>query len=68
MKKSGREKAKENGDEVEFEEFTESKNDREAFKDEDRRIQQDPEGAKSENNYNKRDSPGKKYREEDGEN
>ncbi len=39
---------------------------RDAFKDEDRRIQQDG-GSASPSNYNQINSPGKKYREQDGD-
>lgn len=71
-KQSGKEKAAANDDPVIDTDWTPSKNDREGFKDEYRRMQKDandqyPEGYKNPNNYNKRQSPGKKYLEEDGE-
>lgn len=42
-------------------------NEREAFKAEDRRIQGDERGVKSGDNYNEINSPGYKYRKQDGE-
>ena len=45
-------------------EWENAENDREAFKAEDRRIQADG-GVESETNYNIRNSPGKRYREQD---
>uniref|UniRef100_UPI001E635A6F hypothetical protein n=1 Tax=Chryseobacterium sp. c4a TaxID=1573582 RepID=UPI001E635A6F len=68
-KKSGNEKAKQNEDPLESTEWTKAENDREAFKQESERLDKDAEGDKkghqSDKNYNKRDSPGKKYREQD---
>jgi RHS repeat-associated protein len=55
----------ETGDAHTATEFTHAKNDREAFKQESQRLDGHG-GSKSENNYNKIDSPGKKMREQDG--
>ncbi|WP_396170764.1 RHS repeat domain-containing protein [Flavobacterium sp.] len=66
MNKSASEKAKANNDPVKSQDYTPAKNSREAFKQESRRLQNDG-GAKSKTNYNKRDSPGTKYRKQDGE-
>jgi len=63
--KSGQEKAKKYVDPVESTDWTPSKNEREAFKDENKRIQKDKGGVKSSKNYNQRESPGKKYEAED---
>lgn len=71
--KSGKDKAKENDDPLESSEWTEAKNDREAFKQESERLDKDYDedtgnkGHKSDKNYNRRDSPGKKYREQDAQ-
>jgi RHS repeat-associated protein len=67
MTKSANEKAKANNDPVKTKEFTKAKNDREAYKQESKRLQNDG-GHKNPNNYNKRDSPGTNYRKQDGEN
>lgn len=48
-------------------EWKDSKNEREAFKDESRRMDQDRFRHKDPNNHNKNASPGDKYREQDGE-
>ena len=45
---------------------TTAENNREAFKQESRRLDQEG-GPKSDSNYNKYESPGKLYREQDGE-
>jgi RHS repeat-associated protein len=70
-KQSGDEKAKKNNDPVKNIDHTPAKNDREAFKQESRRIDSDrvgnTPGHKSPNNYNKRASPGDKYRQQDGD-
>ena len=70
--KSGKAKAKEHDDPLESTEWTKAENDREAFKQESERLDKDAEGDKkgheSDKNYNKRDSPGKKYREQDEQN
>lgn len=66
-KQSGREKAKEHNDPLEDTDWTPSRNDREAFKDESRRLGNDG-GPGNPDNYNKRRSPGDKYRKQDGEN
>ena len=47
--------------------WTPAKNEREAFKQESRRLDADEGGPKSPDNYNKIESPGKKYRIQDGE-
>jgi phage-related protein len=57
---------KETGDKHVATEWTPSKTEREAFKDESKRLDSHG-GAKSENNHNKIESPGKKKRIEDGE-
>jgi RHS repeat-associated protein len=62
---SGREKAEEHKDPLVSTDWTPAANDREAFKDESRRLKKDG-GHRSSTNYNKRDSPGTKYREQDG--
>ena len=70
-KKSATDKAKANNDPVTDIDWKPSKNSREAFKDESRRLDTDKVGPtpghKNPNNYNKRDSPGKKYRNQDGD-
>ena len=68
---SGKEKAKEYKDPVKNTDWTKAQNKRDAFKQEYKRMQQDrtnkyPEGHKNPKNYNKRQSPGKKYMEQDG--
>ncbi|MBP1165008.1 RHS repeat-associated protein [Chryseobacterium sp. PvR013] len=69
--KSGKEKAEKNDDPLEKTDWTEAKNDREAFKQESERMETDADkdqgtpGHKSENNYNQRRSPGDRYREQD---
>jgi len=45
--------------------WTPAADDKQAFKDEDDRIQGDEGGAKSDQNYNKRNSPGKKIKEKE---
>jgi hypothetical protein len=71
MNKSAAEKAKANNDPVKSQDYTPAKNSREAFKQESRRLDTDKvgntPGHKNPNNYNKRDSPGTKYRKQDGE-
>jgi hypothetical protein len=61
---SGRQKAKDYDDPVEDVDWTPAKNDREAFKDEARRIRNDG-GKTSDSNYNKINSPGEKYLQQD---
>ena len=56
--------AKDNNDPHKSTDWTPSKNTREAFKDEDKRIEKNG-GAGSSKNYNKINSPGKKYNEQD---
>ena len=63
---SATEKAKKYDDPVENTDWTPSKNDREAFKEESRRLENDG-GHRNEDNYNKRASPGTNYRKQDGE-
>jgi len=69
MNKSATDKAKANNDPVKSKDFTPAKNDREAFKQESRRMDTDrvgnTPGHKNPNNYNKRASPGDKYRKQD---
>ncbi|WP_185249136.1 DUF6443 domain-containing protein [Chryseobacterium bernardetii] len=71
--KSGKDKAKEYDDPLESTEWTKAENDREAFKQESERMETDAdkekgkEGHESENNYNKRRSPGDRYRREDAQ-
>ena len=64
--RSANREAKANNDPHVATDFTPAKNNREAFKDESRRI--DANGGKSSDlNYNRIESPGKKYRKQDGE-
>ncbi|MDY6976666.1 MAG: RHS repeat-associated core domain-containing protein [Pseudomonadota bacterium] len=63
---SGRRKARQHNDPHVATDWTSSANDREAFKDESKRLDEDG-GAESDSNYNEVESPGKKYREEDGD-
>jgi hypothetical protein len=71
-KQSGDQKAKDNNDPVKKIDYKPEKNAREAYKAESRRMETDKQGNKpghkSENNYNKRASPGDKYRKQDGGN
>ena len=62
---SGKKVAKENNDPHVDTEHTPADNDRQAFKDEDKRMNTDEGGNKSDANYNKRASPGKKYNAQD---
>jgi RHS repeat-associated protein len=62
---SGQEKADKYNDPLEHTDHTPADDDRQAFKDEDTRMQTDQEGHKSDKNYNKRASPGKRYKEQD---
>jgi RHS repeat-associated protein len=62
---SGREKDNKNGDPHTSTDWTPAENDREAFKQESRRLKQDG-GHRSDSNYNRRDSPGTKYIKQDG--
>ena len=68
---SGREKAEEYNDPLVSTDWTPASNNREAFKDEARRLRGDdnggPRGHDNPNNYNQRASPGEKYLREDGE-
>lgn len=57
--------AKENNDPVKKVEWKPSKNTREAFKAEDKRIEKNGGAGNTEKNYNKVNSPGKKYNEQD---
>lgn len=61
---SGRRVERETGDRHTSTEFTGARSDREAFKDESKRIEGDG-GPGSDSNYNRRESPGRRYREED---
>ncbi|MCZ2318602.1 polymorphic toxin MafB class 1 [Neisseria meningitidis] len=63
---SGAREARVNNDPHIATDFTPAKNNREAFKDESRRIDAHG-GSKSTNNYNRIESPGKKYRKQDGD-
>jgi RHS repeat-associated protein len=63
---SGKERAAANNDPHTATDWTRSNSKREGMKDESRRIDADG-GVSSPSNYNKIESPGKKYREEDGE-
>jgi RHS repeat-associated protein len=65
MNKSAREKATEYKDPVVSQDFKPASSNREAFKDEARRIRDDG-GVDNPNNYNKINSPGKKYLDQDG--
>jgi hypothetical protein len=64
---SGARVAAENNDPHVATDWTPAPNEREAFKQESRRIDSDPGGVNSPNNYNKIESPGKQYRIDDGE-
>ena len=67
MEQSIKEKADKNGG-VESADWKPAKNDREAFKDEHKRmVERSPEGHKSENSLNKRASPGRRYCKQDGD-
>ena len=63
---SGAREARVNNDPHIATDFTPAKNNREAFKDESRRIDAHG-GSKSTNNYNRIENPGKKYRKQDGD-
>ncbi|WP_192631136.1 RHS repeat-associated core domain-containing protein [Lysobacter sp. OAE881] len=65
MRQSAAEKAKEHNDPVVDSKHTPAASEREALKEEDRRIQAD--GGPGNNNYNKINSPGRKLREQDGD-
>jgi hypothetical protein len=62
---SGKRVEKETGDKHVATDWTPAKNSREAYKDESRRLDSHG-GPNSPNNYNKRESPGKKFRQQDG--
>ncbi|MEW6747664.1 MAG: hypothetical protein AB1486_33450 [Planctomycetota bacterium] len=64
--RSGREKAKEHNDPLVKTEHEPASSNRQAFKDEHRKLEEHG-GPDSPENYNKINSPGKKYTEEDGE-
>jgi RHS repeat-associated protein len=64
--KSGRRVARKNGDPHVATDWTPAENDREAFKQESRRLEADG-GHTSDSNYNLLDSPGSQYRIEDGD-
>jgi len=63
--KSAKRVGDENDDPVVHTDWTPAGNDRQAFKDEDSRMNTDERGHNSKNNYNKRASPGAKYNEQD---
>ena len=63
---SGKREANNNEDPHTWTEWKKTPNDREGFKEESRLLDKHG-GHKSENTYNRRDSPGKKYRKQDGE-
>ncbi|MBC8062416.1 MAG: hypothetical protein H7Y18_17360 [Clostridiaceae bacterium] len=65
MEQSAVEKSTKYNDPVKSKDWTPAQNDREAFKDEYNRMQTDPAGYKDSKNYNKRQSPGKKYYEQE---
>jgi hypothetical protein len=66
MNQTAKEKAKEHNDPVVKQEFAPAKDEKEAFKDEDARIQSHGgAGPQNPNTYNKINSPGKKYNEQD---
>jgi RHS repeat-associated protein len=62
---SGKRVEKATGDKHVATDFTPAGSDREGFKDESQRLDANG-GAQSDQNYNQRESPGKKYRKEDG--
>ncbi|WP_205945940.1 RHS repeat-associated core domain-containing protein, partial [Pedobacter hiemivivus] len=62
---SGKQKADKKGDPLVSTDWTPAANDREAFKDEDSRMNTDEGGHKSGDNYNQRASPGAKYKKQD---
>ena len=64
MEQSAKEKSKRHSDETVDKEWKPAKNDAEAFKDEDRRIEQHG-GVRDSSNYNIRNSPGQKLRGRD---
>ena len=64
--RSANREAKANNDPHVATDFTPAQNKREAFKDESRRIDANA-GKSSDLNYNRIESPGKKYRQQDGE-
>jgi hypothetical protein len=68
---SAKEKAEKNNDPATETDWKPAENDREAFKDESRRIEEDKvgdtPGHKNPDNYNNRRSPGDRYRLEDGD-
>lgn len=64
MNKSAKSVAEKNNDPVASQDHTTAKNSREGFKQESARLKNDG-GHKNPNNYNKRDSPGTKYAEQD---
>jgi hypothetical protein len=62
--RSGREKAKENDDPHVATDWKSEETRRDAFKAEHKRIEEDG-GPENPNNYNRRNSPGKRYNEQD---
>lgn len=66
-KDSAKRIAREKNDPVVSIDWTPAISDRQGFKDEDTRMNTDEEGHKSDDNYNERASPGKKYKEQDKE-
>jgi hypothetical protein len=63
---SGKREARRNNDPHIATDWTSAENDREAFKDESRRLDEE-DGPSSSSNYNRIEQPGKKYRQQDGE-
>jgi hypothetical protein len=60
-KQSGKKHADDNNDELEFIDWTPAANDRDSFRDEHNRMMSDPGGHNSNDNYNRRASPGRRY-------
>lgn len=65
--KSAKRIERDKGDKHVHTDHTEADNDREGFKQESERLENDG-GHRNPNNYNERDSPGTKYRQQDGKN
>lgn len=65
--KSGKRIENEYDDPLVHSDWTPATDDKQAFKDEDDRIQTDDGGVKSDENYNKRNSPGKKIKEKEAQ-
>ena len=64
MEQSAKKQSKKHDNPVKSKDWKEADNDREAFKDESKRIENDG-GHKSPNNFDERRSPGDKYRKQD---